>query len=186
MTSIRTILTGTLALGLIAGSTAAAAQGDDPRWPNPEDATMFSGRMAEGPKILEEVTDDDGLYLGGLEEASWLEISDSRLDGIITIATSATNDGLGPTGDSDVMSNAYRIASPDGEWIGQPSPWFWLEDDTISNRVHVLVGHGDYEGMTALMELSGDLSWTGPIDVAGIIFEGELPAPPPFSLADSR
>jgi hypothetical protein len=38
--------------------------------------------------------------------------------------------------------------------------------------------------MTVLMELSGDLSWTGPIDVTGIIFEGELPEPPPFSLAD--
>lgn len=186
MTSIRTLLTSTLALGLITGSMAAAAQSDDPRWPDPEGATMFNGRMAEGPKILEEVTNEDGLYLGGLEAASWLEISDSRLDGSITIATSATNDGLGPTFDSDVMRNAYRIETPDGEWIGQPSPWFWLEDDTISNRVHVLVGHGDYEGMTALMELSGDLSWTGPIDVAGIIFEGVLPEPPPFSMGDSR
>lgn len=100
MTSIGTILTGTLALGLMAGSTAATAQSDDPRWPDPEGATMFTGRIAEGLKILEEITDEDGLYLGGLEEASWVEISDSRLDGSITIATSATSDGLGPTADS--------------------------------------------------------------------------------------
>lgn len=184
MTSIRTIFTGTLALGLIAGSMVATAQSDDPRWPDPEGATMFTGRIAEGPKILEDITNEDGLYLGGLEEASWVEISDPRLDGSITIATSATGEGLGPTGDSDVLNNAYRIQNDDGEWIGRPSPWFWLEDDTISNRVHVLVGHGAYEGMIALMELSGDLSWTGPIEVSGIIFEGEVPEPPPFDLAD--
>lgn len=184
MTSIRTIFTSTLALSLIAGSAAAAAQSVDPRWPDPEGATMFTGRIAEGPKILEEITDPDGLYLGGLEEASWLEISDSRLDGSITIATSATSEGLGPTGDSDVINNAYRIETAVGEWIGQPSPWFWLEDDTISSRVHVLAGRGAYEGMTALMELSGDLSWTGPVEVSGIIYEGELPEPPPFDSAD--
>jgi hypothetical protein len=126
----------------------------------------------------------DGLYVGGLEEASWVEISDSRLDGRITIATSATNDGLGPTLDSDVISNAYRIVTTEGAWVGQPSAWFWLEDDTISHRVHVLSGQGAYKGLTALMELSGDLSWNGPIDVAGIIYEGELPEPPPFALAD--
>jgi hypothetical protein len=74
----------------------------------------------------------DGLYVGGLEEASWVEISDSRLDGRITIATSATNDGLGPTLDSDVISNAYRIVTTEGAWVGQPSAWFWLEDETIS------------------------------------------------------
>jgi hypothetical protein len=124
------------------------------------------------------------LYLGGLEEASWVDVSDSRLDGTITIATSATSGGLGPTMDSDVIRNAYRIVNSEGAWIGQPSAWFWLEDDTISNRVHILDGEGVYEGLTALMELSGDLSWNGPIDVAGIIFEGVLPEPPPFPVAD--
>jgi hypothetical protein len=186
MRTIRTILTGTLALGLLAVPTVATAQSDDPRWPNPEGATMFTGRIAEGAKLIEDVTNDEGLYIGGLEEASWVEVSDSRLDGNITIATSATSEGLGPTLDSDVISNAYRIETGDGAWIGQPSAWFWLEDDTISSRVHVLAGQEAYEGMTALMELSGDLSWTGPIDVAGIIYEGELPEPPEFSLADSR
>ncbi|MGD8683694.1 MAG: hypothetical protein PVG27_07085 [Chloroflexota bacterium] len=144
MTSIRPILTGTLALGLVAGSTVATAQSDDPRWPNPEGAFMFSGRIAEGPKILEGITNEDGPYVGGLEEASWVEISDSRLDGSITIATSATSEGLGPTGDSDVINNAYRIETADGEWIGQPSPWFWargrhhLEPRSCARRARTL------------------------------------------------
>jgi hypothetical protein len=105
---------------------------------------MFNGRIAEGPKILEGITNEDGPYVGGLEEASWVEISDSRLDGSITIATSATSEGLGPTGDSDVINNAYRIETADGEWIGQPSPWFWargrhhLEPRSCARRARTL------------------------------------------------
>ena len=115
-----------------------------------------------------------------------MEMSDSRLDGTVTIATSATDGGLGPTQDSDVLTDAMHIQMPDGAWNGRPSTWFWLEDDTISNRVHVLVGDGAHAGLIALMEVSGDLSWTGPINVRGIVFEGVLPEPPTHPFTDWR
>lgn len=60
----------------------------------------------------------------------------------------------------------------------------WLEDDTISPRVHVLTGKGAYAGFTAVMGVSGDLSATGPIDVHGVIFEGPISVPPAHPYTD--
>ncbi len=40
---------------------------------------MFSGSLAEGPKIIEDVSSDD--LHRGFEETSWVEVSDPQLDG---------------------------------------------------------------------------------------------------------
>lgn len=183
MRGMRTPIAITIIIGLVALPGATLAQDPDPRWPDPEGATMFSGRMVAGDKIVEDLTTPEGFDAGGLESASWRDISDPRLEGTITIATSSTGGGLGPTQDSDALADAIRIENGKGSWVGRPSVWFWLEDDTISNRVHVLDGTGAYAGMTALMQVAGDLDWTDGVDVDGIIFEGVVPEPPSFEAA---
>ena len=168
---------------LLALPTAVAAQEVDDRWPDPAGATIFSGRIVGGEKVAAELTTPDGFYAGGLERAHWSRIDEPRLEGDITIATSHTGGGLGPTQDRDALADAMLIENADGTWVGHPSPWFWLEDDTISNRVHILEGTDEYDGLIALMQVAGDLDWSGGVDVDGIIFEGVVPEPPPFDAA---
>ena len=179
----RAPIAATITLGMITGPALAAAQ-DDPRWPNPTEASMFGGLMVGGSKILEDLTTADGLYIGGFEETLWSSVSDPRLEGTITIATSLIDSGLGPTQDTDVLSNTLLIENADGSWVGQPSVWFWLEDDTISSRVHILTGEGAYAGWTALLQAAGDLDGTDGVTVNGVIYQGPVPQPPSFPVSD--
>jgi hypothetical protein len=176
MRHARTILTGTFLIGLLAVPAITIGQAEESRWPNATEAVMVNGVLADGPKLIEEVPSRPDIALG-FEEARWLEVSDSRLDGRVIISTSHVADGLGATQDIDLVSNAIHIENAEGTWTGQPSVWFWLEDDHISNRVHVLTGDGAYAGMTALIELSGDFDMTGPMGVRGLILEGPVPEP---------
>jgi hypothetical protein len=84
----------------------------------------------------------------------------------------------------DFISTTWQIHNDQGSWIGQPSVWFWLEDDTISSRVHILTGEGAYEGTTALVQASGDLDGTDGVSVNGIIYTGSVPIPPGFPVSD--
>jgi len=176
MRRTRTTLTGVFLIGLLAVPATTVGQAEDSRWPNATEAVMITGTLAEGSKLIEEVTSSADIARG-FEEARWVDISDARLDGRVIIATSLVASGLGATQDMDLISDAIHIENDEGTWTGQPSAWFWVEDDHIANRVHVLTGEGGYAGLTALIELSGDFEMSGPMTVRGLILEGPVPEP---------
>lgn len=75
-----------------------------------------------------------------------------------------------------VLSSTIRLDGPDGYWTGT-GRWFgpvdstWAGPDVHTGGQDVLVGHGAYEGLTAVLGCDG-------VTCSGYIFEGEMPPLP--------
>ena len=182
MRAIRTTTISILALGLLAGAAVGVAAQD-------EEAAMFSGTY-EGtwPPVDEgTVTFGDG-YEAYYDElfAESIETTDARLTGSVLKAqnthahkVSGRDETVAP------RSLTWRIENEGGAWTGQGYELHWWGDDAPamafeegpSVTAFMLTGEGDYEGLSAYLEVDWS-TWTeeGSLPaVRGAVFPGEAP-----------
>jgi hypothetical protein len=120
------------------------------------------------------------------EGGSWgyrvLEMSDPRMDGATTISANVREFDSVDTG---IYNGGFTIENAAGSWHETPTPTLALPDGTGSTRTSAFIGAGDYEGLTAVVELAWDRTGNASVfDVRGIIIEGALPQAPGSPLGD--
>ena len=94
--------------------------------------------------------------------------TDPRLDGDATIWWNDDEYEAGPR----VEHGGFTIVNAEESWEQIPDINVVFPDGTATTRTSVLMGHGAYEGLTAIAEVSlADGVWS----FDGLIFEGELP-----------
>ena len=119
--------------------------------------------------------------------------SDPRFAGTWLLVFSEDSYGMGPelragTGDGapTVWTYEYRVENDDGAW--QSGPVSGIEFAEREMMVApVFTGEGAYEGLTAIVEMSGretDIGGASDADLRGAIFGGSPPPPSGFPAAE--
>ena len=143
------------------GGTAPGAESADYVEP-----VRFTAVFTPGPEVSRPTCE----VIGGMTQCigiAWSpyisEVSDPRLDGVMTVSQNQNQYPLQPW----LLMETYRIANDDGAWQGSfPS----MSDGSVFGSASVvLVGEGAYEGLYAWTDVS---DWSA---ISGVIF----PAPPP-------
>ena len=114
-------------------------------------------------------------------------MSDPRLEGAVYATYEADGyraagaDADGPT----VIAYTWRITNDGGTWETRGNAATFPDGSPIGNSsgfyapVRVFVGSGGYEGLVAILEVTGERDQGCVADVRGIIFEG-APIPEPY------
>ena len=180
MRTMRLSLAGTVILGLLGGlGCAVMAQGEDGAKPvtiTPVTGTIIGSLFDDSDE--EDSVDADGLGHGrGARLKETFRWDDERLPPVkwsVLDFDMYPNEG---TGKVWVMSSTIRLDGPDGYWTGT-GQWFGPVDSipegaaVYTGGQDVLVGHGAYEGLMAVMGCDRTTV------CSGYIFEGELPPLP--------
>ena len=112
------------------------------------------------------------------------EMSDPRLDGEWVILTTESWIPSDSVPEPRVYNASFRIENEDGAWEELPSLELEFADGTSSTKTSVLIGEGDYEGLTAIVELTHVKTMgSAHYDVRGVVTSGELPPPPSHTLS---
>ena len=158
MRSIKTSSSFVLAISLMAGSAIGVIAQD-----GPADPVAFSGHIPSGSATYQEGAGSAWVFRSA-------EMSDPRLQGVVTHSHNVES-----AGDFRIFSSVWRIENEDGAWEG-PEHTVILPGEGRTMSSVVLIGEGDYEGLTALAEFT----FVGySKDVRGVIIDGGLPPIPP-------
>jgi hypothetical protein len=133
--------------------------------------TGFAGPCS-GPSRTEVV---DGItYESELSCQLRWDMSDPRLDGTVTWASSSGQDGSVGFG-----YTAISIENDGGTWRQRPVVAFDFPGAASANvEYFVLDGDGDHEGLIALLTLVDDTESEADWRMQGFIIEGAFPPPP--------
>jgi hypothetical protein len=186
---IRTPLIAAVAIGLLAVSAAGVgAQGIAA----PAEFTAHVSQTSDcSSRDFEGVVDGVGQSRGYRCRTVVEESSDPRFSGTWLLVFSedgwGSEDGTTTGGGADtVWTYEYRVENDDGAW--QSSPVSGIEFDEREMTVApVFTGEGAYDGMTAIVEMSGretDIDGASNADLRGAIFAGSPPPPSGFPSAD--
>lgn len=131
----------------------------------------------------ERVIEEDVVHEIGYRCATQVWTTDDpRLSGTVTASWSADVYRLSPS--VSVMSSSVReVVNEGGTWRCTSAPTVGLGtgldviDDVANPETFTCVGTGDHEGLTAVLDVDdGEVDADG--SVVGLIFSGEVPAPP--------
>lgn len=149
-----------LAIGLLAGSALSVMAQEEAT------AVEFTGATSFGPCSLD--------YC---DNPVVKPFTDPRLEGQFRVwARDAAYPG-GPT----IWMLGFSMHDDDGGWVERPSVSVTHPDGQNATRVVTMDGHGAYEGLTLVAEVS----LTGEIwDWHGYIVDGELPPAPTIELPE--
>jgi hypothetical protein len=180
MRTLRLSLAGTVILALLGGlSGAVAAQAE-------ETASALPVAAVTGTVITQVFDDSDEEYsvnaagvghARGTHLVETYEYSDPRLPAEKRIELNFDIYPLRGWGDVWVLTSTIRLDGPDGYWTGT-GQWFGpvggklASMDVYAGSQDVLVGHGAYEGLMAVLGCDGV---TG---CSGYIVKGEMPPMP--------
>lgn len=160
------IVTGLLAV-FAAAVTAQEAEHTAP--------VEVTGTAAPGPcsgPSRTEVVGGISYETGQVCHPRW-ELSDPRLDGTVTWNDNKAQDGI-----VGFTYGSHSIENDGGTWRQWPVAWFEFPGATESGADHyVFDGEGEYEGLVAVLVVSGGASaavWP----VHGFIIDGAFPPPP--------
>ena len=178
MRTLRLSLAGTVILTLLGGlGGVAVAEDDESSDPN----AIVSGSWRDGGpsswvfEFSEEGVPDEPGWVGhgrGLRRTDSYEWSDPRLP---TKGQAVVN--FEAYGDSGMaVRSTWLLEGPDGYWTG---PWTGFCDaDERCQGTAVLTGHGDYEGLYAILTERPPLSSAYRTTYEGAIYSGEMPPMP--------
>jgi hypothetical protein len=169
---VAAVAAATLLLAVVgAGALVAGAQ-PSPSPAPPEDAigmetAWVTGTLSGGEPMG---TQSGFFHTTGVT----IEMSDPRLSGALSQVFTVVKHPVAGDDTIRIFTGEYRIENEGGSWEGTQSglergagPW-----DTVTDT-GVLVGTGDYEGLTAYLMF--DWGYAPPLTVTGAIFPGELP-----------
>ena len=172
MKRARTTLTAAIALTAIAGSTlGVAALGAEP-------VTFVTGTRVENTEANPgNFREGDGVgHVEGIRHEQTIEWSDPRLPSLRVVTSNA--DIIQPADPAAVpFVSIVLLDGAEGSWTGTAVGYF---EGAFLDFVgtNTLVGHGEYEGLSAVLYESPATDAEGLTVFEGIIFEGALPAMP--------
>jgi hypothetical protein len=140
-----------LAIGLLAGAAGGAAAQDEE---TAESATpvYITFTVGEPASVIDGTWDESaGELRGAVWEGIPVEASDPRVSGLASVVFNGNRE-IGSDTVAILESRSYRIDNDGGAWVGQgtyieggdPS----ADQAAFSREAAVLVGEGDYEGLT--------------------------------------
>ena len=160
MRKSRTPLITVIAIGLLAGSAVGVTAQEAPT------AVEFTGATGFGP--------NRGSYnVNPIIEP----FTDPRLAGEFRVWTNSDAYPGGPT----FWVGGFSMHDDDGDWVQRPSIGITHPSGDDANRVIVMDGHGAYEGLTLVAEVS---LANERYDWHGYIVDGELPPAPTIELPE--
>jgi hypothetical protein len=131
-------------------------------------ATRVTGTELVSDIVSGPTTTVDGIrQMRGLTATATDTMDDPRVSG--TGAIVGNWDGYGDVG---TQWGTYRLENADGAWEGTWRGVIWNRGG-VTEHTMWLTGSGAYEGLTYYAHVNG----SGVIDVEGVIFPGEAPAP---------
>jgi len=141
-----------------------------------------SGTDYEGP--FEDSGAHAALYTCSTDTGSQWSFSDPRLEGTGTRIVEEVTFELGDVSDVYIASNALSIENDGGTWRERPRTWLMPDGiatfDWLPQEVLVLEGSGDYEGLVAVLRLTGGGRGVGRgSDFRGFIIDARWMPPPP-------
>jgi hypothetical protein len=186
---IRTPLVASVAISLLAASVVGVAAQDVTA---PVEFTAHVSQVTDcSSRDFEGVVDGVGQIRGTRCKTIVEESSDPRFAGTWFVVMSedgyGEEDGTTTGGGADtVWTYEYRVENDEGAW--QSGPVSGIEFDEREMTVSpVFTGEGAYDGMTAIVEMSGrqtDVDGRSDADLRGAIFGGSPPPPSGFPATD--
>lgn len=165
--------------GLAYAATPTVQQAITPAAPaalDPTDFAGFSGTFRANRCSDGELTNFDWGHTldGSLCSQMKLDVSDERLSGTARALHNAVRFKGGPT--YGVRTLDTEIVNADGTWTGTGIAFHDAGDD-IMRYEFLLTGHGDFDGLSAMLSLTSDTTFLAH-EAKGVIFPGELPSRP--------
>jgi hypothetical protein len=131
-------------------------------------AVHVEGTMVVSDIVMGPSTTVDGIrQMRGLTATTTDTMDDPRVSG-----TGAIVGNLDSYGDVMTQWGTYRLENADGAWEGTWRGVLWNRGG-VTEHTMWLTGSGAYEGLTYYAHVNG----SGVIDIEGVIFPGEAPAP---------
>jgi hypothetical protein len=162
-----TLLLATLGAGALVAGAQPSPSPAPPEDPSTMRPAWVTGTLSGGAPIG---TRSGFFHTTGVT----IEMSDPRLSGALSQVFTVVKHPVEGDDTIRLFTGEYRIENEGGSWEGSSSgmergagPW-----DTVTDT-GVLVGSGDYEGLTAYLMF--DWGYAPPLTVSGAIFPGELP-----------
>ena len=180
MRKTRTTLITAIAIGLLVGSTVGVAgQEQDADIVPPVEVT---GRRTIADNCSE--TDYPALLICSTDTSSMWSFSDPRLEGTVTRFQKGVTFELGDVSDVYIASNAISIENDGGTWRERPRTWLMPDGlatfEWLPQQVFVFEGSGDYEGLVAVLRLTGGQpGHSRRRDFRGFIIDARWMPPPP-------
>lgn len=180
---VRAIIAGALVFalgGLFLVAQPFDQQGSVPGVPTDEGigkVTPFEGVMVYEANPVQAVL--EALPNGVITNRGWFgtmtvaEMNDPRLEG--TVSNMWNWDQILTGEVHSVWVGDLRIENPGGAWQMRPIVNFTLPDGTPTVWTGIFDGEGDYEGLTAIAEVT---KGTGRYNLRGLVIDGEIPPPP--------
>lgn len=112
----------------------------------------------------------DGSYCSPMT----IDVSDERMNGIARALHNGVRFKNGPV--YGVRTLSADVSNDGGTWVGTGLA-FHDPNDKVMRYELLLAGHGDYEGLSAMLSLVSDEHFLGH-EARGVIFPGELPPYP--------
>jgi hypothetical protein len=184
MRGIKSWLSLMVATGLLAGSAVGVAAQDDADIVPPVEVTGKSAEDGCSSTDYEGPFEDSGahaaLYTCSTDTGSLWAFSDPRLNGTVTRINEAVTFELGDVSDVYIASTAFSIENDGGTWRERPRTWLLPDGiatfDWLPQEVFVLEGSGDYEGLVAVLRVTGKPATE---DFRGFIVDARWMPPPP-------
>lgn len=151
----------------------------DPVSAYPPDKDEFRARWLPGEPAH---GNEEARKSGGHELWRVTESSDPRLDGTLAVTY---HKGVA-TGAYASRQAIWELGNDAGGWTSAPALW-WMYDDMTSSTISlVLTGSGEYDGLTAIADVSCacDGHVLSECDVRGLVVKGDIGAPPEISQAE--
>jgi len=178
MRTLRLSLAGLVTVALLGGAGGTViAQGEDTDWVTP----VSGSRLTMSEDGTDMAYSEDGGYMQGrgLAVTETWDWSDPRLPGdmVSILNFDAALSGGWP---GQVITGAVLLEEADGSWTG-PQHALAAADGTGQGLLR-LTGHGDYDGLSAVLLLAtDDPDCVGCLEAEGFIYRSPLtPMPDPL------
>lgn len=172
MNRTRMTFTAAIALTLVSGSAiSVATQAADP-------VTFVTGtRVQNAEADAGTFVPGEGVgHIEGIRHEQTIEWSDPRLPSLRIVTSNA--DVIEPEAPAAVpFSSVVLLDGDHGSWTGTAVGYFEGAFGDFMGT-NMLVGHGEYEGLSAVLYESPATDAEGVTVFEGIIFEGTMPALP--------
>jgi hypothetical protein len=171
------MLAAAIVVGVVAGSAIAVTAQDAS-----SGAAFVTGTVGASTVIGEPASTIAGGVenVRGLVREGPIEMSDSRLTGLLVRVLNFTVHPTGSEGAALLQTDLWRIENDGGSWSGPSTAFSGLgelpSEVTADLETVVLTGEGEYDGLSAY--LVADWTPETGADVQGAIFTGEMPPVP--------
>lgn len=135
-----------------------------------------------GPIVGRAAESDASYFTGELTPVHRvIETTDARVSGLVSRTTNVDLYTISAPDSFLAVANSWRIENERGAWSGHSTgfahfpDWDDLDRETAAETV-VLTGEAGYLGLSAIMDVRSTVG--GSIEVAGVVFRGEIPPLP--------